>query len=183
LTKITWSCVFDSASRHVRGPWCCIDTTRPIPEARTARMLADRAVQRAAGRVDPVASSDRLKREPGSQYIDFLIPGLLGMNLLGGAIWGLGFAIVDARRKKLMKRLITTPMPGITTCSRLCSRGYCFWWSKLGHSSAWLFGVPRSGPGFAARSRGYVCLGVAVLQRLGIADSFGCANHRGCFRS
>jgi ABC-2 type transport system permease protein len=81
------------------------------PEGRTARMLADRAVQQAAGRVDPVASSDRLMSEPGSRYIDFLIPGLLGMNLMGSAIWGMGFAIVDARRKNLMKRLIATPMP------------------------------------------------------------------------
>jgi ABC-type multidrug transport system permease subunit len=81
------------------------------PEGRTARMLADRAVERAAGRVDPVPSSDRLMREAGSRYIDFLIPGLLGMNLMGSAMWGLGFAIVDARRKKLMKRLISTPMP------------------------------------------------------------------------
>src|SRR6202167_6220319 len=81
------------------------------PEGRAARMLADRAVERAAGRVDPVASSDRLMREPGSRYIDFLIPGLLGMNLMGSAIWGMGFAIVDARQRKLMKRLIATPMP------------------------------------------------------------------------
>ncbi|MDR3718647.1 MAG: ABC transporter permease [Bryobacteraceae bacterium] len=81
------------------------------PEGRTARMLADRAVQRAAGRVDPVGSGDRILREPGSRYIDFLIPGLLGMNLMGSAIWGMGFAIVDARRKKLMKRLVATPMP------------------------------------------------------------------------
>ena len=81
------------------------------PEGRAARMLADAAIQRAAGRIDPVASSDRLVREPGSRYIDFLIPGLLGMNLMGSAIWGMGFAIVDARRKKLIKRLIATPMP------------------------------------------------------------------------
>ena len=81
------------------------------PEGRTARMLADRAVQQSAGRTDPVGSSDRVMREPGSRYIDFLIPGLLGMNLMGSAIWGLGFTIVDARRKKLMKRLIATPMP------------------------------------------------------------------------
>jgi ABC-2 type transport system permease protein len=81
------------------------------PEGRTARMLADRAVQQAAGRVDPVVSNDQIMREPGTRYIDFLIPGLLGMNLMGSAIWGLGFAIVDARRKKLMKRLIATPMP------------------------------------------------------------------------
>jgi ABC-2 type transport system permease protein len=81
------------------------------PDARTARMLADDAIQRAAGRADPVASSDNLIREPGSRYIDFLLPGLLGMNLMGSGIWGLVFAIVDGRRKKLMKRLIATPMP------------------------------------------------------------------------
>ena len=81
------------------------------PEGRTARMLADRAVQRAAGRVDPVTTTDTLMREPGSRYIDFLIPGLLGMNLMGSAIWGMGFTVVDARRKKLLKRLIATPMP------------------------------------------------------------------------
>jgi ABC-2 type transport system permease protein len=81
------------------------------PEGRSARMLADRAIQRAAGRLDPVPAADGLLREPGSRYIDFLIPGLLGMNLMGSGIWGLGFAIVDARRKKLLKRLIATPMP------------------------------------------------------------------------
>ena len=81
------------------------------PEGRTARMLADAAMQRAAGRIDPVPTADQLMREPGSRYIDFLIPGLLGMNLMGSAIWGLGFSIVDARRKKLMKRLVATPMP------------------------------------------------------------------------
>ncbi len=81
------------------------------PEGRAARMLADRAIQRAAGRVDPVVTSDELMRETGSRYIDFLIPGLLGMNLMGSAIWSMGFAIVDARRKKLLKRLVASPMP------------------------------------------------------------------------
>jgi ABC-2 type transport system permease protein len=81
------------------------------PEGRTARMLADRAVQQAAGRADPIRTSDYFLREPGSRYIDFLIPGLLGMNLMGSAIWGMGFTVVDARRKKLLKRLVATPMP------------------------------------------------------------------------
>ncbi|HTQ62666.1 MAG TPA: ABC transporter permease [Candidatus Solibacter sp.] len=81
------------------------------PEGRTARMLADQAVQEAAGRVDPVHTSDDFMREPGSRYIDFLIPGLIGMNLMGSAIWGMGFTVVDARRKKLLKRLVATPMP------------------------------------------------------------------------
>jgi ABC-type multidrug transport system permease subunit len=81
------------------------------PEGRAARLLADRAIQRTAGRTDPVAASDQLMREPGSRYIDFLIPGLLGMNLMGSAMWSIGFAIVDARRKKLLKRLVASPMP------------------------------------------------------------------------
>jgi len=81
------------------------------PEGRQARMLADQAIQRASGRQDPVAGSDRIMREPGSRYIDFLIPGLIGMGIMGNSIWGLGFSIVDARRKKLMKRIVATPMP------------------------------------------------------------------------
>ena len=85
------------------------DDTRP--EARAARLIADAAVQRAAGRQDPVTVADQHIRERGSRYIDFVIPGLLGMNLMGSGIWGIGFAIVDARKKKLLKRLIATPMP------------------------------------------------------------------------
>jgi ABC-type multidrug transport system permease subunit len=79
-------------------------------ESRTARLLVDDALQRAGGRQDPVAIADTHVSEPGARYIDFLVPGLLGMNLMGSGIWGIGFAIVDARRKKLLKRLVATPM-------------------------------------------------------------------------
>ena len=81
------------------------------PDGRAAHMLADGAIQRAAGRVDPVSTKNEFMREPGSRYIDFLIPGLLGMNLMGSAIWSMGFTIVDSRRKKLLKRLVASPMP------------------------------------------------------------------------
>ncbi len=84
------------------------DETRP--ESRTARLLVDDALQRAGGRQDPVPVVDRFVSERGARYIDFLVPGLLGMNLMGSGIWGLGFAIVDARKKRLLKRLIATPM-------------------------------------------------------------------------
>ena len=80
------------------------------PEGRTARMLADHAVQRGAGRVDPVTVQDSPVREPGSRYIDFLVPGLVGLGIMSNAIWGLGFSIVDSRRRKLTKRLVATPM-------------------------------------------------------------------------
>jgi ABC-type multidrug transport system permease subunit len=97
------------------------DRTRS--DAVNARVLADRAVQIGAGRVDPVPVADTYVTEAGSRYIDFLIPGLLGMNLMGSSIWGLGFAIVTARSKKLLKRLMATPMSRAQyLLSFLCSR-------------------------------------------------------------
>jgi ABC-type multidrug transport system permease subunit len=80
------------------------------PEGRAARMLADRAIQRAGGRADPVPVSDELVREPGARYVDFLVPGLVGLGIMSNAVWGLGFSIVDSRRRKLIKRLVATPM-------------------------------------------------------------------------
>jgi ABC-2 type transport system permease protein len=84
------------------------DDTRP--DARTARLIVDDAAQRLSGRTDPLKTSERHIQERGSRYIDFVVPGLLGMTIMGGGIWGLGFSIVDQRRKKLLKRLVATPM-------------------------------------------------------------------------
>jgi ABC-type multidrug transport system permease subunit len=79
-------------------------------ESALARLITNRAIQTAAGRVDPVKVSERRVSERGSRYIDFVIPGLLGMNLMGSGIWGIGFAIVDSRGKRLLKRFMATPM-------------------------------------------------------------------------
>ena len=84
------------------------DDTRP--DSRTARLVVNDAIQRAFGRKDVFPGSDTHIREVGSRYIDFVVPGLLGMSIMGGGIWGLGFSIVDQRRKKLLKRLVATPM-------------------------------------------------------------------------
>jgi ABC-2 type transport system permease protein len=81
------------------------------PDARTARLLANQAIQSAAGRRDAIPASNQLVHETGSRYIDFVVPGLLAMNLMGSAMWGLGFSIVEARQKKLLKRLVASPMP------------------------------------------------------------------------
>jgi ABC-2 type transport system permease protein len=80
------------------------------PEARAARQLTDDILQRARGRKDVVPVSEVTVRERGSRYIDFFIPGLLGMNIMGSSIWSLAFAIVTQRNKKLLKRLVATPM-------------------------------------------------------------------------
>src|SRR5438309_1947772 len=84
------------------------DSTRT--ESRLARLEADAALQRARGRADAASVRDERITEPGARYIDFLIPGLLGMNLMGSGLWGVGFSVVQARTKKLLKRLMATPM-------------------------------------------------------------------------
>lgn len=96
------------ASHRDGGIEVRFDDTRP--DAVQARSLVVDGVQRAAGRQDPVNVHDVVLRERGSRYIDFVVPGLLGMNLMGSGIWGVGFSIVDARKRKLLKRLIATPM-------------------------------------------------------------------------
>ena len=80
------------------------------PGAKTARLAVDEALQRSAGRRDLVGVSDVKMTAPGSRYVDFLVPGLIGMNLMGGGMWGIGFVLVDMRLKKLLKRLLGTPM-------------------------------------------------------------------------
>ncbi|HEX6626641.1 MAG TPA: ABC transporter permease [Gemmatimonadaceae bacterium] len=117
-------------------------------DAANARVIVDRAVQMGAGRVDPVRSADTFVTEPGSRYIDFLIPGLLGMNLMGSSIWGLGFAIVTARSKKLLKRLMATPMSRAQYLASFLASRLVFLILEIvtllgfGH---WAFGVPLRG--------------------------------------
>src|SRR5690349_23637679 len=119
------------------------------PEGRQARVLADQAIQRASGRQDAIAGSDQIMREPGSRYIDFLIPGLIGMGIMGNSIWGPGFSIVDARRKKLLKRIVATPMP-----KHYYLLSFLLWRLILLPVDvgiplifgAWVFGVPLRGP-------------------------------------
>ena len=84
------------------------DPTRP--ESVLARGAVDDALQRAAGRTDPAATTDVKLSEPGARYVDFLVPGLLGMSLMAGGLWGVGFLTVDMRIRKLLKRLLATPM-------------------------------------------------------------------------
>lgn len=81
------------------------------PDARLARIEAAEALERAAGRRDVLVSRDQRVHEAGSRYIDFVVPGLLGMNLMGSAMWGIGFSIVESRQKKLLKRMVASPMP------------------------------------------------------------------------
>src|ERR1700691_4385705 len=80
------------------------------PESVLAKAQTESALQTAAGRKDVVQTSAVTSSEAGSRYIDFLIPGLLGMNLMNSGMWGIGFALVDMRQRKLLKRFVGTPM-------------------------------------------------------------------------
>jgi ABC-type multidrug transport system permease subunit len=84
------------------------DPTRP--GSVLARNSADDVLQEAGGRADVAEGRDHPMTEPGGRYIDFLVPGLIGMGLLGGGLWGVGFAVVDLRIRKLLKRYVATPM-------------------------------------------------------------------------
>lgn len=139
--------VLVSPAQDGKGVVYSYDDTNP--EARTARLVADRAVQRKQGTRDAVATEDEISREPGSRYIDFVVPGLIGMNLMGGGIWGIGFTIVDSRRRKLLKRLVASPMHksqylGSFLISRLLMTtleiGVLLAFARL------VFGVPFRGP-------------------------------------
>lgn len=80
------------------------------PEDHLAKVMADSAIQRAKGRPDPVMTRGETVKLPGSRYIDWLLPGLVGMNIMGGGLWGVGFVLVDMRVRKLLKRFRATPM-------------------------------------------------------------------------
>jgi ABC-2 type transport system permease protein len=84
------------------------DPTRP--ESRAARLIVDDVLQRGKGRADVVKVGEATMTEPGARYVDFLVPGLIGMNMMGSGLWGLGFTIVMARSRKLLKRFAATPM-------------------------------------------------------------------------
>ena len=88
-------------------PTYAYDPTQP--ESRAARLAVDAALQRAAGRADAFTPGHAEVTEPGTRYVDFLVPGLLGMNLMGTGMWGIGFSLVVARQGNLLKRLVASP--------------------------------------------------------------------------
>ena len=85
------------------------DPTRP--DAASIRAAVDAVIQENRGRKNPVPTEDLTEVKPGSRYIDFLIPGLIGVNTMGGGLWGIGFLLVNFRIAKLLKCIVATPMP------------------------------------------------------------------------
>jgi len=94
----------------VPGPPAVFHFDETRPDSRIARLAADDALQRGAGRTDPIPVREELVKEKGARYIDFLIPGLLGMNVMGTGVWSIAFSVTTARSRKILKRLLATPM-------------------------------------------------------------------------
>ncbi len=85
-----------------------VDPTRP--ESRLARLELDRAIQAKLGRRDVATIRSDTNVPRGSRYIDFLLPGLIALNIIGSSLWGVGYSIVTERSKKLLRRYVVTPM-------------------------------------------------------------------------
>jgi ABC-2 type transport system permease protein len=75
-----------------------------------ARALAADEQERALGRADRLQLVEAPVSERGERYIDFLLPGLIGMNLMGSSMWGVGYSLVVARKRRLLRRYAVTPM-------------------------------------------------------------------------
>ena len=79
-------------------------------ESRVARFVVDDALKRAAGRADPWRAREEPVSIAGSRYIDWFIPGLIGLGIMSNGMWGVGFPITQARMRNLLKRFVASPM-------------------------------------------------------------------------
>jgi ABC-2 type transport system permease protein len=105
LARAKYALVLD-----LRGPEPVYRYDAVSSSARLARALADAELESAAGRRDLLSPRDELQTLAGTRYIDFLVPGLLGMNVMGSSVWGVGYSLVVARKRKLLRRFAVTAM-------------------------------------------------------------------------
>jgi ABC-2 type transport system permease protein len=143
------------------------DSTRT--ESNVARLIVSDAIQEAGGRRDVMTIAREPVTEPGSRYIDFLIPGLIGMNIMGTGLWGVGYGIVRQRTHKLVKRLLASPArKGQYMLSHILAR-LVFLILEVGVVLAFgyfAFGVPIRGSLFAVAFVGVV--GAMCFAGLGL---------------
>jgi ABC-2 type transport system permease protein len=94
----------------LRGPEPVYRFDPMLRESRLARALVGDALERAAGRRDVFSPKDEPQTLPGTRYVDFLLPGLIALNLMGSSLWGVGYSLVVARKRKLLRRFAVTAM-------------------------------------------------------------------------
>lgn len=78
------------------------------PEAQLAYLQLSAAMN------NPTAMENESEIKPldqkGMRYVDFLVPGLLAMNIMFGCLWGISYSLIEKRSKKLLRRMVATPM-------------------------------------------------------------------------
>jgi ABC transporter DrrB family efflux protein len=125
----------------------------------------------------PLVSDDVAVNEPGSRYIDFLLPGLVGMNIMGGGLFGVGFVLVDMRVRRLFKRLMATPMRHSDFLLALLTSRLLFLVPEmlaLLVLGRWMFGVPIYGSIFTLIVA--ILLGAAAFAGIGLL--LGCRTEK-----
>ena len=140
------------------------------PESRMARLVVDDVLQRKAGRAAAHRRPRRQRRGAGLALHRLADPGAAGMNIMGTSLWSIGFSVVEARSRKLLKRLMATPMPrGAVPARRTCCRGWSSWCSRRRRCSSspdFAFGVAPVGS--IALVAGLILLGALAFSGLGL---------------
>jgi ABC-2 type transport system permease protein len=76
------------------------------PDAQLVHLMLEREIsglRREGSSIDPLQAQ-------GTRYIDFLIPGLIALGIMNSCLWGIGWSLIETRMKKLMRRMVATPM-------------------------------------------------------------------------
>ncbi len=160
----------EAAERALRGGHVDLlalgDDARPdlrLDPVRGEAELARLRVLVAIGELEPLAVDE--VTEHGSRYVDFLFPGLLGMNLMGTGLWAIGFAVADMRQRKVLKRLLVTPMRRSSFLASFMLSRLVFLLGEIVLLTAfgvWVLGVPL-------RANLLLFLGLCTLGAVGFA--------------
>lgn len=113
----------------------CLNLDTTSQEGLMARLLVERAASRG------LLESIKVQEPPAraGNYADFLLPGMLGMGLMNGCIWGIGFALMDLRLRKLLRLFASTPLSRVDILlSVVLARGTIL---PLENSFLWGFGA------------------------------------------
>lgn len=78
------------------------------PEAKLNYMLISGAINNKGQ--DIKNESIKVLDKIGTRYVDFLIPGLIAMGVMMSIMWGVSYSLIDKRNKKLLRRMVATPM-------------------------------------------------------------------------
>lgn len=65
--------------------------------------------ERALLQADPDMRKDEIEGEP-IRYVDWVLPGILGMNMMFSSLFGVGYVVVRYRKNGFLKRLRATPL-------------------------------------------------------------------------